>query len=181
MKEVMTPATTESFDEMVTYDSAMLLPIFTDTSTTGVMPGGLNRYGFCYNDPLNYVDVLGENPAAAAAGRWAAARLAAAAAARAAAKKVAECAEIHAAYTALVCRACPKGMAAADAGKECACWTAKAAGRKAYLDKKCDYILPGAIAKGSKAQEATHRAEFAKASAKVIECCACAAAGALKP
>jgi RHS repeat-associated protein len=148
-------------------------------SMAAAAPGGLNRYGFCFNDPLNYFDVLGENPAAAAAARALAARLAAAAAARAAAKKlakkVAECEAIHQAYKAVEknCRGCNANTPGAEANKQCACWNAVLAGRSLYIMKKCDYILPGSIARGSKVAEAGHKAEYAKVAVTAARCCFC--------
>lgn len=152
MKAAMLPASTDGLDEIGIYDSVVQPSPEFHASMSGVLPGGLNRYGFCYNDPINYVDVLGENAALGAAARWAAARAAAAAAAKKAAKKIAECEAIHQAYKAVEknCRGCNANTPGAEANKQCACWSAVLAGRSLYIMKKCDYILPGSIARGSK-------------------------------
>jgi RHS repeat-associated protein len=91
------------------------------------------------------------------------------------AKRAAQCAAIHAAYKKeeANCRACRKGMPAAEAKKNFACWSAVAAGRALYLSKRCDYYLPGSIAAGSKKKAATHALELGKASGNAAACLEC--------
>ena len=86
------------------------------------------------------------------------------------AKRTAECELIHAQYDALSCKKCTQCMPCSEATKMLACWSAKAAGRKLFLDKKCDYYLAGSISFGSKAKESNHKQEYAKASMNIIQC-----------
>lgn len=136
--------------------------------------GGLNMYQYSKNDSFNFSDLEGTNPIAARIlARIIAQRIAARAAAKKAAQKIAECEAIHAAYKTLEknCRSCFPGMP--DAGKHCACWSAVLAGRSLYISKKCDYILPGSIARGSRTAENGHKMQYAQAAAAAARCCFC--------
>lgn len=100
------------------------------------------------------------------------------------AKRVAKCeAEaIHAAYHSLSCKSCGKrnkktkcnrqrsGTSCADIALNIACWTAVSAGRKAYLDKKCDYYLADSIREGAKKKEQSHKKEYAKSALNLLTC-----------
>ena len=105
------------------------------------------------------------------------------------AKRRIECAAIHAAYDKLKCRSCGKksksaklcpndkltkksAAECADIGKNIACWSAKTAGRKAYIDKKCDYYLDGSIGIGSKTKEKGHKGEYATCMGNLAVCTA---------
>jgi|GEM_PF-2472096 len=48
----------------------------------------------------------------------------------------------------------------AKVARKCSAIYWEVQGRKAYLDKGCDYVLPGSIKKGSEKQEANHRIEL---------------------
>jgi len=63
-----------------------------------------------------------------------------------------------------------------DAVAKSAAKATEVAMRSRYLDKRCDYILPGSIASGSARQEANHRIELANAINRLAKCSAHAAA-----
>lgn len=90
--------------------------------------------------------------------------------ARAWLKKVAECDAIHAAYDALKCKSCNACTSRAEVLKNAACLTAEAAGRKKYLDLKCDYCLAGSIARGSATAEKGHQMQYAQVLAQLAKC-----------
>ena len=127
-----------------------------------------NVYGFVLNNPADYVDVLGldseitivEFPDL----------LLDPDAARALAQKIAKCDLIWAAYKALgnpTCKAC---TTRAEVLKTAAKLTAIIAGRREFLDLKCDYCLPGSIAAGSAVKEKNHQDELRKATEMLLKC-----------
>ncbi|GIX01671.1 MAG: hypothetical protein KatS3mg112_0608 [Thermogutta sp.] len=48
----------------------------------------------------------------------------------------------------------------AKVARKCSAIYWEVQGRKAYLDKRCDYVLPGSIEKGSEKQEQGHRIQL---------------------
>jgi RHS repeat-associated protein len=160
---------------------------------------GPNLYTFAKNDSVNRWDYMGlvssvpSGVAAAAASGMSAAeisatfgvslrvataavRAAAVKAARQKAQKIARCIAIHALYDKQqkTCLGCITQSTPAFADKHCKCWSAVVAGRSLYLALKCDYILPGSIARGSAIAEAGHKKQLASVSAAAATCCACA-------
>ena len=98
--------------------------------------GGLNLYGYVRGNPVNYVDplgldgeaTLGLNPTLLLDQEEIAAL----------AKRVAECEAIWAAYKALKCKSCDACASRSEVIKNAACLSLEAAGRKKYLDLRCD-------------------------------------------
>lgn len=90
--------------------------------------------------------------------------------ARAWLKKVAECVAIHAAYDLLKCKGCDACASREDVLKNVACLTAEAAGRKKYLDLKCDYCLADSIARGSEKAEKGHQIQLAQVLRMYAKC-----------
>lgn len=100
-----------------------------------------------------------------------AATAATAAAAAELARRIAECEAIHRAYKALGnCRACRRTDTAAERAAKIACLTAVIAGRRNYLSKRCDYILPGSIARGSAIAERGHIIQAEQLEAMLANC-----------
>lgn len=85
-------------------------------------------------------------------------------------KRIAECEIIYSEYKVYHCKKCTKCSTCAEIGERIACWTAFSAGRKLYLDKKCDYYLEGSIRVGSRKQEGAHKEEYAKAAMSLAKC-----------
>ena len=85
-------------------------------------------------------------------------------------KRIAECEIIYSEYKVYHCKKCTKCSTCAEIGERIACWTAFSAGRKLYLDKKCDYYLEGSIRVGSRKQEGAHKEEYAKAAKNLAKC-----------
>jgi RHS repeat-associated protein len=92
------------------------------------------------------------------------------------AQEIAECESIHAAYHALMCVGCKGVITKAEAAANAACLILEVQGRRAFLEKKCDYKLPGSIAVGSAKAEAGHREQLAVKSAALAFCLEKAAA-----
>lgn len=90
--------------------------------------------------------------------------------ARAWLKKVAECEAIHAGYDLLKCKGCDTCTAQSECIKNAACLTAEAAGRKKYLDLKCDYCLAGSIARGSEKAEKGYQMQLAQVLRMYAKC-----------
>jgi len=61
-------------------------------------------------------------------------------------------------------------MNCAEATAAGACASAVVAGRLYYIDKKCDWILPGSIARGSEIADAGHKAELAIRMSNAANC-----------
>jgi hypothetical protein len=87
-------------------------------------------------------------------------------------KEVAKCEAIHQGYKQLNCKGCKDATTVAEATSRSACLTAEIAGRKKFLDEKCDYKLPGSIARGSQQAERGHRIQL---TAKINAAAGCAA------
>jgi len=96
--------------------------------------------------------------------------------AKACAKKVskeeAKCLAIYNAYKFLNCKKCTQTMTIPEIDASIACFSAEVAGRLAYLDSRCDYVLPGSILVGSKTAERGHREQFGIKSAGLANCVA---------
>ena len=89
-------------------------------------------------------------------------------------KLVLRCELIHQSYKHLesnVCRRCGGDCDPTEAAANCACWASVVQLRKNYLKGKCDYILPGSIAKGSKKAEQSHNFELTKTIQARNKCC----------
>jgi len=87
-------------------------------------------------------------------------------------KKIVTCLAIYAEY-----KAAEKAAAGCKPGLPCAAYTllvaartSEVAGRTAYLAAKCDYVLPGSIAKGSKKAEKNHEIELANKTQALAKC-----------
>ena len=85
-------------------------------------------------------------------------------------KRIAECEAIYSVYKSLKCVKCKKYSTCAEIGEQIVCWTAFSAGRKLYLDKKCDYYLEGSMREDSRKKEGTHKLEYAKAAKNLTKC-----------
>ena len=85
-------------------------------------------------------------------------------------KRIAQCEAIYSQYKVYHCKKCIKCSTCAEIGERIACWTAFSAGRKLYLDKKCDYYLAGSIREGSKIKERSHKREYAEAAMNLAKC-----------
>ena len=88
------------------------------------------------------------------------------------ANKVTKCLAIHTAYKALKCKGCKGCVTKDEAQVRATCLTAEVAGRASYLKAKCDYVLPGSIAKGSRKAERNHRTEVANKTRALAKCVA---------
>jgi hypothetical protein len=86
--------------------------------------------------------------------------------------KIAECEAIYLAYDALksTCRSCKSTDTAAERATKIACLTALLAGRKKYLEKKCDYVLAGSIARGSAIAERGHQTAAYQVGQQLLKC-----------
>jgi len=124
-------------------------------------------------DPLYPADPYGGMPAAAAVGAGVGfGRGLLISLGRRRAARIAECAAIHATYTALNCRGCGNCTTDDEVRANIVCLTAEITGRQFYLSKKCDYILPGSIARGSAVAEAGHRQEVKNKGIALAKCVA---------
>lgn len=87
-------------------------------------------------------------------------------------QKIKECEGIHIAYKSLGnCRSCRGNDTKEQRAAKIICITSVLTGRRRYLRKRCDYTLPGSIARGSSIAEAGHRIQvkqFAKMLAKCV-------------
>ena len=153
-----------------------------------------NEYAFVLNSPTYGIDVNGEwswlrplarpvvqglvNVVARVAARRAAREAARRAAAQAAhlakrrVKRIAECEAIHQGYERVKAAGCNKCTTKAEAETAAALLTTQIAGRTAYLAKKCDYFLPGSIARGSAVAERGHQIQLAQKTAELAKCAA---------
>ena len=149
--------------------------------------GARNLYAFVGNRPARHVDALGlQSPQitlteAIASGNVAQVESILAgmvegdagyALAQAFLKKNAECLATWTAYKALKCKGCDGCKTKAEAAANAACLTLEVAGRAAYLKLRCDYVLAGSIARGSKKAEAGHRIELANKTKALAKCTA---------
>jgi hypothetical protein len=83
-----------------------------------------------------------------------------------------KCKTVWAAYKALGCSGCRKATTRTQIQAQIACLTAEIAGRGTYLSMRCDYILPGSIARGSAVAEQGHKTQVAEKSASLAKCVA---------
>ena len=136
---------------------------------------GGNAYLGMRNNALSYVDPNGENPLLA--GALAVARKLLLELLKNRGKKIAECEAIYRGYEFFKdkCRSCKGCTVKAEAQKNAACYAAEVAGRALYLKKRCDYILPGSIGRGSKRAEDGHKTQLADKTAALAICTAKAA------
>lgn len=91
--------------------------------------------------------------------------------------RILQCQLVHAAYKAAgkKCRSCSPTMTKCQLLQNAACFSSEVAIRARYLSMKCDYILPGSIARGSKVAEKGHIMEMSQKSAAAAACYAMAA------
>jgi hypothetical protein len=147
--------------------------------------GGKNLCAFVGNKPTRHVDALGlQSPQVGLAEAIASGNVAQVesilagmaegdagyAMAQAFLKKVAQCTATWAAYKALKCKGCDGCKTKEEAGVNATCLTLEVTGRAAYLKMKCDYVLAGSIAKGSKKAEAGHQIELANKTKALAKC-----------
>ncbi|MEP0916980.1 DUF4157 domain-containing protein [Leptolyngbya sp. DQ-M1] len=85
-------------------------------------------------------------------------------------KKIAECEGIHASYKALKCSSCKPTDTRAERLAKIACLTALLAGRRKYLQEKCDYVLAGSIARGSAVAERGHEIQAEQIAKMLLKC-----------
>ena len=149
---------------------------------------GPNLYEYAWDNPINHLDPNGmqlDGPQADAAiaileaGGDPAAADAAAAAAKAAAQKAAQaaaaaeaaCVAMYATYKSLnVCKSCdPKDCPSVIAAK-IACLIALTGARAAFINARCDYILPGSIGRGSAIAQQGHQTELDKDLKRLAYC-----------
>jgi RHS repeat-associated protein len=150
---------------------------------------GLNLYEYVYDNPSRYLDPKGlqslgialeeaiaagdvaevETILDAAEGVLSESREAAA---RDFLAQVAECETIYAEYDAMgkTCRKCTSCMSMAEIIRNAQCFAFEIAGREAYLDAECDYVLAGSIARGSASAESGHIKELAEKTAAMLKC-----------
>ena len=85
--------------------------------------------------------------------------------------RIVNCEAIWVAYNALKgCKKCKGTDNVDDRAEKIACITALMVARKAYLKEKCDYILAGSIAKGSKKAERGHLDQVDQLDTMLREC-----------
>lgn len=90
------------------------------------------------------------------------------------AAQITKCSAIHSSYKSLGCKGC-KGVKCPDeAQKRAACLAAEVAGRSLWLSNRCDYVMAGSIARGSKTAESGHRAQLKEKAAALARCTAIA-------
>jgi len=91
--------------------------------------------------------------------------------------RIIQCELAHAAYKAAgaACRKCTSTMTKTELLANAACFTAEVTIRARYLSMKCDCILPGSIARGTKIAYDGHVKELAAKSAAAAACYALAA------
>ena len=146
------------------------------------MVAGTNLYEYVWDNPVNLKDPDGlQAVQAAQAARAMAVPIAAQIALwmmllRKA--QIANCENLYNQYKSdeSNCRRCSDKKCKTDEEKaqdaiNCACWKKALAGRWAYLANKCDYVLPGSIAAGSRQQEAAHWQEYANKQNAADNCC----------
>ena len=86
-------------------------------------------------------------------------------------ERIAECEAIWASYKALgSCRACNRADSPAERAAKIACITAVLVGRRRYLAEKCDYVLPGSIARGSTVAERGHKTQVVQIEQMLAKC-----------
>jgi hypothetical protein len=85
-------------------------------------------------------------------------------------KEAAKCEAIHQAYKSLNCKGCKNASTCAEATESAACLAAEIAGRKKFLKEKCDYKLPGSIARGSQQAERGHQIQVQQKMAMAAKC-----------
>lgn len=85
-------------------------------------------------------------------------------------RKIAECEAIWASYKALNCPSCKDSDTAAERVAKIACLTALIAGRRQYLKEKCDYVLPGSVARGSAKAEKGHEIQVEQIAKMLLKC-----------
>jgi hypothetical protein len=83
---------------------------------------------------------------------------------------------IHLGYKVTKCKSCISKPChtKAEALERAACFAAEVAGRTLYLAERCDYVLPGSIARGSAAAEKGHVQKLADISIALANCTALA-------
>ena len=88
------------------------------------------------------------------------------------AREIAECEGLHTAYKAAekACRACKGTDTPEERAAKIACIGPAQAGRATYLRKKCDFILPGSIARGSKVAEDGHKEALVNVGNMLAKC-----------
>jgi len=86
--------------------------------------------------------------------------------------KILQCELIHAAYTKLACKGCTPGMKKEEILINIVCLAEEVALRSSYLGLRCDYCLPGSIARpGSSPQaEKGHQIQRAVKAAALAAC-----------
>jgi len=84
--------------------------------------------------------------------------------------RVLECDLLWQSYKDYTCEACKHTDKPSERRLKRGCWVAVALLRRKYLDMRCDYILPGSIAKGSAAKERAHIDRWEVAVKHVAEC-----------
>lgn len=85
--------------------------------------------------------------------------------------KIAECLAIHAIYKALGnCSKCRSTDTLAERALKIACIVAMIAGRQSYLNKDCDDVLPGSIARGSAVAKRGHQQQLAQFVKMLADC-----------
>lgn len=88
-------------------------------------------------------------------------------------KHIARCESAYAAFKALACKGCSEtAIPQAEAAKRAACLSIEVSARSDYLKHKCDYVLPGSIARGSQKAERGHRIQVAEKAAAFSICLA---------
>jgi hypothetical protein len=91
-------------------------------------------------------------------------------------RRISLCKALHAAYKALNCKGCGIGCMTRGQAQERAVCLAKEVGLRAtYLRLKCDYFLPGSIARGSAIAEKGHQTQLVDKTAALVKCTAMAA------
>lgn len=92
--------------------------------------------------------------------------------ARRKAQKILDCESVHRVYHALQCKSCTGISDPVELAKRAACFAAEIAGRRKYLDLRCDYYLPGSLAApgGSRSKEHSHKSELANKLRAAARC-----------
>jgi hypothetical protein len=85
-------------------------------------------------------------------------------------EKIEKCLALWAAYDIYDCKKCKGYDTAPERAAKIACLTAEVAGRKAYLDNGCDFVLEGSRIKGVQKALAGHETQLAQRQVMLADC-----------
>lgn len=146
--------------------------------------GGINLYGFNFNNPVDRVDTDGRGSITSPAAQQVLYQELLETTAsnmnmplQQVIRRISLCHGIHEVYKALNCKGC-RGwgcLTKSEAAKRATCLAQEVGLRATYLRLKCDYFLPGSVTFGSAAKEKSHQGELLNKTSALVECTAKAA------